>query len=144
MGHFWIYDLDDLEDTTADGVDTQADYDSIDNWKYNQDVDIILSQLTEELQYSYIYCYAQDDEDDGVGGNANKMIWNSATTGSDNVHTMGTEIGTIETLDESPPSFTYLAMLDPTAYNDRIIVTFQLNEAYFPNFQNNCVFLVNA
>ena len=29
-------DLDDLEDTTADGVLTQAEYESLDNWRFNQ------------------------------------------------------------------------------------------------------------
>ena len=30
-------DLDDLEDTAADGVSTQAEYESLDNWKFNQE-----------------------------------------------------------------------------------------------------------
>ena len=30
-------DLDDLEDTTADGVSTQAEYESLDNWRFNQE-----------------------------------------------------------------------------------------------------------
>ena len=29
-------DLDDLEDTAADGVSTQAEYESLDNWRFNQ------------------------------------------------------------------------------------------------------------
>merc|ERR1719487_1467615 len=57
------------------------------------------------------------------------MYDSSGNFGPDNVFTMKQEIGTVQTLDESPPSFTRLAMKDPTAYNDRIIVTFQLNEA---------------
>merc|ERR1719463_519331 len=48
--------------------------------------------------------------------------------GPDNVYTMKTEIGTIQTLDESPPSFTKLAIRDPTQFNTKIIVTFRLNE----------------
>merc|ERR1719171_1108835 len=58
------------------------------------------------------------------------MIYDTApgAAASNNVHTMKTEIGSRTTLDESPPSFTKLALQDPTDLNDRIIVTFQLNE----------------
>lgn len=35
---FWVYDLDDLEDSALDGVSSRADYDSADEWKYNQDL----------------------------------------------------------------------------------------------------------
>ena len=28
-------------------------------WKYNRDVDIIVSGLTEETDYPYIYCFAE-------------------------------------------------------------------------------------
>ena len=77
-----------------------------------------------ETDYPYIYCYAEDDEQ-----TANPMLFDDSTPAANNVHTMKTEIGTIQTLDESPPSFTSLAMQDPTAFNDRIIVTFTLNEA---------------
>ena len=44
-GSFWVYDLDDLEDTTADGVATPADFDT--SWKYQQDVSILLLNLEE-------------------------------------------------------------------------------------------------
>lgn len=134
-GNFFVYDLDDLEDTTSDGVTTQADYDRTADgvatqWKYNQDVDIIVASLTEELDYPYIYCFAEDDEQDGIGGAPNKMFFDSvANAGAQNVHTIKASIGTIQTLDESPPTFTRLSIVDPTAYNDRIIVTFSLNEA---------------
>jgi len=95
------------------------------NWKYNQDVDIIIYGLTEEQDYNYIYCYAEDDE-----STPNTMIFDSSgNAGPANMHTMQQEIGTVQTLDESPPSFTRLALKDPTQYNDRLIVTFQLNEA---------------
>ncbi|CAE8734995.1 unnamed protein product, partial [Polarella glacialis] len=121
---------DDLEDTTSDSMTTKAEYDSSTAWKYNQDVDIIVSNLVEEKDYPYIYCYAEDDEEDGVGDNPNKMMFDDvANAGPSNVHTIKTGIGTVQTLDESPPTFTKLAMLDPTASNDRIIVTFSLNEA---------------
>merc|ERR1719159_2089634 len=55
----------------------------------------------------------------------------SLKSGPQNVHTISQEtggIGTIQTLDESPPIFDKLMIQDPTAYNDRIIVTFTLNE----------------
>jgi len=125
-GTFWIYDLDDLEDAPGDGVETRADYDKWDNWKYNQDVDIIIYGLTEKLDYNYIYCYAEDDE---TIVNTMRFNTSAAAAGSDNMYTMQQEIGIVQTLDESPPSFTRLALKDPTAYNDRLIITFQLNEA---------------
>jgi len=129
-GTFWIYDLDDIEDTTDDGVNTRSDYDLVTNWKYNQDVDIIVYGLTEEQNYQSIYCYAEDDETNGNGNSPNKMVFDSTgSAGPDNMHTIQQAIGTIQTLDESPPSFTRLALQDPTAQNDRLIVTFQLNEA---------------
>merc|ERR1719387_412854 len=57
------------------------------------------------------------------------MFDSGGNAGPSNVHTIKTGIGTVQTLDETPPSFTKLSILDPTAYNDRIIVTFSLNEA---------------
>ena len=112
------------------GNNGEAEYDSSAQWKYNQDVDIIVSGLVEQTDYPYIYCYAEDDETDGVGSAPNKMMFDSAANaGPSNVHTIKTSIGTVKTLDESPPTFTKLAMLDPTANNDRIVVTFSLNEA---------------
>jgi len=137
-GTWWIYDLDDIIDSVSDGVADVNDYGLVTNWKYNQDVDIIVNGLTEETDYPFIYCYAEDDEDTplttsanrGVGGTPNKMHYDSAANaGPQNVHTMKTEIGTVQTLDESPPSFTRLALKDPSAVNDRLVVTFQLNEA---------------
>ncbi|CAE7040244.1 unnamed protein product [Symbiodinium natans] len=133
-GTFWIYDLDDLEDTAADGVSTQAEYESLDNWKFNQDFDIIVSGLNEETDYPYIYCYAEDDETDGgssgPGSSPNVMRWDDlANTGPDNVHTIWAGIGTVQTLDETPPEFTQLSIKDPTDNNDRLVVTFSLNEA---------------
>ncbi|CAE8696863.1 unnamed protein product, partial [Polarella glacialis] len=122
-GSFYVYDLDDIEDGSADGVSNKAQYDAT-KWKFNQDVDIIVKNLVEENDYPYIYCYAEDDE-----AAPNEMIWDAAANaGPRNVHTMGTEIGTVQTLDESPPIFTKLAMEDPTSVNDRIVVTFTLNE----------------
>jgi len=133
-GTFWIYDLDDLEDTTADGVSTQAEYESLDNWRFNQDFDIIVSGLTEETDYPYIYCYAEDDETDGgssgPGSSPNAMRWDDVgTAGPDNVHTIWAGTGTVQTLDETPPEFTQLSIKDPTDDNDRLVVTFSLNEA---------------
>ncbi|CAE8656882.1 unnamed protein product, partial [Polarella glacialis] len=104
-GSFYVYDLDDIEDGSADGVSNKAQYDAT-KWKFNQDVDIIVKNLVEENDYPYIYCYAEDDE-----AAPNEMIWDAAANaGPRNVHTMGTEIGTVQTLDESPPIFTKLAM----------------------------------
>ena len=45
-GTFWIYDLDDIEDSSADGVSTPADFDAS-PWKYQQDVSILLLNLEE-------------------------------------------------------------------------------------------------
>jgi hypothetical protein len=101
-GAFWIYDLDDLEDTTTDGVASQADYDSTTQWKYNQDVDIILYNLEEETDYPFIYCFAEDDEDEATQPNTprrrrgvppslpNKMIYSTSSpdSGPTNVYTM--------------------------------------------------------
>eukprot|EP00928_Gymnodinium_smaydae_P010937 TRINITY_DN14116_c0_g3_i2.p2 TRINITY_DN14116_c0_g3~~TRINITY_DN14116_c0_g3_i2.p2 ORF type:complete len:1544 (+),score=343.05 TRINITY_DN14116_c0_g3_i2:230-4861(+) len=129
-GSFWVYDLDDLEDSAADGMTTIAEFDSPNEWRYNQDVDIVLNNLVEEKEHPHIYCFAEDDEQDGVGGAPNPMIYDAVTNaGPMNVHTIKTGIGTVWTLDETPPSFTKLAIFDPTAHNDRIIVTFSLNEA---------------
>lgn len=121
-GTFWVYDLDDIEDSAIDGhgddnVYSISDYEDDNNWKYNQDVDIILNNLIGETLYHFIYCFAEDDE-----ATPNKMS-------DSNIQAMQMAIGTIKTLDETPPSFTYLAMTDPTDHNDRIIVTFSMNEA---------------
>ncbi|CAE7397007.1 unnamed protein product [Symbiodinium pilosum] len=133
-GTFWIYDLDDLEDTAADGVSTQAEYESLDNWRFNQDFDIIVSGLSEQTNYPYIYCYAEDDETDGgssgPGSAPNKMMWDDVANAlPSNVHTIWAGIGTVQTLDETPPEFTQLSIKDPTDANDRLVVTFSLNEA---------------
>jgi hypothetical protein len=157
-GAFWVYDLDDIEDgDTADLVTDQASYDAS-TWFSNQDVEIIVDGLDEQVDYPYIYCYAEDDEDtlDGMvydenanppvwylghlpaGGKAspNKMWYHTTGTtslplGPQNVHTISQEtggIGLIQTLDESPPRFGTLKIQDPTALDDRIVVTFNLNE----------------
>ncbi|CAJ1402439.1 unnamed protein product [Effrenium voratum] len=125
-GSFWVYDLDDLEDSTDDGVFTQADFDSS-NWKYHQDVSILLTNLQEATEYSHIYCFAQDDEDDGLGNQPNKMTFNTSAATSQ-VSLIRDAIGSVTTLDETPPTFTLLEIQDPTALNDRIQVTFTLNE----------------
>ncbi|CAJ1414200.1 unnamed protein product [Effrenium voratum] len=125
-----MQDVDDIDDGAADGVTSQAEYDSSDNWKYNQDFDIIISGLAEETDYPYIYCYAEDDEPDGLGTTPNVMIFDDVTlAGPDNVHTIWASTGTVQTLDESPPEFTTLAIKDPSDFNDRLVVTFALNEA---------------
>jgi Zn finger protein HypA/HybF involved in hydrogenase expression len=128
-GTFWIYDLDDLEDTAADGVDGWSDYDNTTVWKFKQDVDIILTGLTSETVYNYIYCYAEDDETDGKGDNANKMAYNLGAVDASKTGIMHAALSPMTTLDESPPSFTSLTVQDPTADNAKIVVTFTLNEA---------------
>jgi len=129
-GSFWVYDFDDLEDSASDGVAAISDYNAAGTWTYNEDVEIVLSGLTEELEYSHIYCFAEDDEDDGVGSTPNIMVYSSpsAPAASQVLHVQ-TQLGSVTTLDESPPSFTTLAIDDPTAYETKIIVTFSLNEA---------------
>ncbi|CAJ1446304.1 unnamed protein product [Effrenium voratum] len=58
------------------------------------------------------------------------MIFNGGgELGPSNIYSMQQEIGTVQTLDESPPVFDLLQIADPTALNDRIVVTFKLNEA---------------
>ena len=129
-GTFWIYDLDDLEDTAADGVTTLNEYYSTSEWRFNQDFDIIVSGLMEQTNYPYIYCYAEDDETDGIGSSPNTMIFDATgNAGPDNIHTIWAGTGTVQTLDESPPEFTTLTVKDPSDQNDRLVVTFALNEA---------------
>ena len=50
-------------------VTSQSEYDA-QSWFYDQDVEIILDGLEERTDYSYIYCYAEDDEDTLTG-----MVW---------------------------------------------------------------------
>jgi hypothetical protein len=123
-GNFWIYDLDDIEDgDSTDLVTTQAEYDAS-LWKQDRDVEILLNNLVEEVDYQYIYCHAEDDE-----SAPNVMQFDTvANAGPDNVWTIRNAFGTVQTLDESMPIFKQLEVYDPTANNDRIIVTFTLNE----------------
>ena len=52
-------------------------------------VDILVSGLTEETDYAGIYCYAHDDEDDGLGGTPNTMLYNAGGgAGPNNVYTI--------------------------------------------------------
>ena len=126
-----MYDLDDLEDSDSDGVAAQADFDALSPqpWQYNQDVHIVLTGLTEATLYDWLYCYAEDDEDDGVGGDPNGMLYSLYPIDASNVEDVQVALGAVTTLDESPPSFTVLKIEDPTAADDRIVVTFALNEA---------------
>jgi hypothetical protein len=129
-GSFWVYDMDDIEDTTSDNVTDQTDYDSKNIWRYNQDVDLVLFDLVEETPYSHIYCFAEDDESNGHGTSPNVMSFNDGSQDpARRVLSTHTRIGTVNTLDESPPSFTKLQIQDPTAQDSAIIITFQLNEA---------------
>ncbi|CAE8610726.1 unnamed protein product [Polarella glacialis] len=121
---FWVYDLDDLED----GSVNQATYDAAATWRYNEDVEILLGGLIAETEYSYIYCYAEDDETDGAGSAPNKMTYNTGSVEASKVLTIKAAFGALYTLDETPPTFTKLQIEDPTAAKDRIVVTFTLNE----------------
>lgn len=55
-----------LQDTVLDGMSSEADYWHFQTWRQNQDVTVVLSGLTEQTEYSYIYCFAEDDEPDGL------------------------------------------------------------------------------
>ena len=55
-----------LQDTVLDGMSSEADYWHFQTWRQNQDVTIVLNGLTEQTEYSYIYCFAEDDEPDGL------------------------------------------------------------------------------
>ena len=88
-------------------------------------------------RYDYIYCYAEDDEDDGArlteqklacpvssavkargadmergtGSAANKMVFNTGVQASQ-VEFIRNQLGSIVTLDETPPTFTALEIQD--------------------------------
>eukprot|EP00931_Biecheleriopsis_adriatica_P071269 TRINITY_DN4511_c0_g1_i3.p1 TRINITY_DN4511_c0_g1~~TRINITY_DN4511_c0_g1_i3.p1 ORF type:complete len:2354 (-),score=405.61 TRINITY_DN4511_c0_g1_i3:1928-8902(-) len=131
-GSFWVYDIDDLEDSLADGAASTTDYEA--GWQYDRDFQIVLLGLTEATAYAYIYCYAEDDENDGLGLLPNKMYFDSSDAGPDvpassMVKSIRSEIGAVTTLDESPPTFTELSMADPTVAEGIIAVTLSLNEA---------------
>jgi hypothetical protein len=53
-GSFWVYDLDDLEDTPLDGVVNMTDYENTSVWRYQEDVTIVLAGLEERTSYDYI------------------------------------------------------------------------------------------
>jgi len=88
--------------------------------------------LNHEHPYK-IFCFAEDNwklrtdsaarnSPNYIAGEPNKSPWSAVTAFKEG-------IGMQTTLDETPPSFTQLAIQDPTAYNTKIIVTFSLNEA---------------
>ncbi|CAK9095833.1 Uncharacterized protein SCF082_LOCUS45001 [Durusdinium trenchii] len=119
--------MDDLEDTTLDGMSSEDDYRHYQTWRHHEDVTIVLSGLLESTEYGYIYCFAEDDEPDGAGSVPNKMSFDVGVDASQ-VSKLQEALGNVTTLDETPPSFTELLIQDPTAWNDRIEVTFALNE----------------
>ncbi|CAK8986555.1 Uncharacterized protein SCF082_LOCUS597 [Durusdinium trenchii] len=129
-GSFWIYDLDDVEDTALDGVSSLSDY--ADAYRIGHDVQLSITGLKEKTDYAYIYCFAEDDETDGLGSSPNKMSFDAtsaATTDARSlVASVSTAIGAVQTLDETPPSFTELSVVDPTASEGVIVVSFALNE----------------
>lgn len=47
-------------------MSSKADYWHFQTWRKNEDVTIVLSGLMEQTEYSYIYCFAEDDESDGM------------------------------------------------------------------------------
>ncbi|CAE7924644.1 unnamed protein product [Symbiodinium necroappetens] len=134
-GSFWIYDLDDVEDTPLDGVSTVQDLAA--SYQYTRDVQITLFGLTEATVYDHIYCFAEDDEVDGLGSAPNKMYYDTSdapagTESSRLVSSVKAAVGSIVTLDESPATFTQLEILDPTvqllAEEGLIAVSLALNE----------------
>ena len=70
------------------------------------------------------FCWGVDIQ--GQGSEPNKMSF--ATGPASTVASIQAALGNVTTLDETPPEFTQLAIQDPTAFNDRIQVTFALNE----------------
>lgn len=96
----------------------------------------------EATRYDYIYCYAEDDEDDGArltghklvcpvshpsrahgadmvrgtGSAANKMVFNTGVQASQ-VEFIRNQLGSIVTLDETPPTFTALEIQDMTRWS---------------------------
>ena len=106
-GNFWIYDLDDIEDGDSESpyaVTTQAEYDSA-LWKQDRDVEILLNNLDEEVDYQYIYCHAEDDETGSscLGGACpNVMQFDTVSNaGPDNVVTIRNEVEEVTQQDQS-------------------------------------------
>jgi hypothetical protein len=90
------------------------------------------AELEHETEYQ-IFCFAEDDWHIEAAQAAALSISFSAPTGPNKVSfsTVGDFkdlIGLQKTLDDTPPSFTKLAMQDPTAADSQIVVTFALNE----------------
>jgi len=108
-----------------------------------RDVDINIDKIWEkdmsgsaalEHEHTYnIFCYAEDDWDIQATAATNSISYSAPvdpnkSPWADVSAFMGT-IGVQTTLDETPPSFTTLEVADPTAANNKIVVTFSLNEA---------------
>ncbi|CAE7706437.1 unnamed protein product, partial [Symbiodinium microadriaticum] len=142
------------QDTPLDGVSTVQDLAA--SYQYTRDaplgkskgtrrkcqvaafqVQITLFGLTEATVYDHIYCFAEDDEVDGLGSAPNKMYYDTSdapagTESSRLVSSVKAAVGSIVTLDESPATFTQLEILDPTvqllAEEGLIAVSLALNE----------------
>ena len=88
--------------------------------------------LTHEYPYK-IFCVAEDDWKIEADAATNSLAYSAPSlpnlTPLSAAESFKDAIGIQTTLDETPPSFTELYMEDPTAANDAIVVTFQLNEA---------------
>jgi hypothetical protein len=118
-GSFWVYDLDDIEDGANDGVTSQSGYGTA-LYRADENVKVLLTGLAVETKYTHIFCYAEDDETDGLGSMPNKVSFAAAVA-------FQAGIGSVTTLDESPPYFT--SILAKSTSETAIQVTFVLSEA---------------
>ncbi|CAK8986554.1 Uncharacterized protein SCF082_LOCUS596 [Durusdinium trenchii] len=88
--------------------------------------------LQHETAYTF-FCFAEDDWPTQVAAASNSVNLQAPTSPNKvdlaAARILQLAIGNLTTLDEAPPSFTSLTAVDPTATNDRIVVTFTLNEA---------------
>ena len=63
-----------LQDTVLDGMSSEADYWHYQTWRKNEDVTIVLSGLIEQTEYSHVYCFAEDDEPDGLNPSSHSQM----------------------------------------------------------------------
>ena len=66
-GSLWARHLRSRQRRQADGHGMLGFCLQATTWKYNRDVDIIVSGLNEETDYPYIYCYAEAVELKALG-----------------------------------------------------------------------------
>ena len=89
--------------------------------------------LFHENRYK-IFCFAEDDWKIQADSASSKSISFASPTGPNKVtlsHVTAVKdvVGVQTTLDDTPPCFTHLSIEEPTAANNKIVVTFTLNEA---------------